>query len=137
MCRNITELRGLEPPATDDEVEAAARQFIRKLSGLQRPPIGAEPAYERAIAHVTAEVHALPAAAGPPAAAGHCPAAAPSGGQGPHRRAGGVRRGREPCGFEGCAYGYVTSAGRVTVLASGNLAVHLSSMTRLNTLLPT
>ena len=33
MCRNITELRGLQPPATDDEVEAAARQFIRKVSG--------------------------------------------------------------------------------------------------------
>src|SRR5215213_7364094 len=59
MCRNITELRGLEPPATDDEVEAAARQFIRKVSGLQKPPAGAEAAYERAIAHVTAEVHAL------------------------------------------------------------------------------
>jgi hypothetical protein len=59
MCRNITELRGLEPPATDDEVEAAARQFIRKVSGLQKPPSGAEAAYERAIAQVTAEVHAL------------------------------------------------------------------------------
>jgi hypothetical protein len=59
MCRNITELRGLQPPATDDEVEAAARQFIRKVSGLQKPPAGAEEAYEHAIAHVTAEVHAL------------------------------------------------------------------------------
>jgi hypothetical protein len=71
MCRNITELRGLEPPATDDEVEAAARQFIRKVSGLQKPPDGAEAAYERAIAHVTAEVHALldilPARRQPPA----------------------------------------------------------------------
>jgi hypothetical protein len=59
MCRNITELRGLEPPASDDEVEAAARQFIRKVSGLQKPPAGAEEAYEHAIAHVTAEVHKL------------------------------------------------------------------------------
>jgi hypothetical protein len=59
MCRNITELRGLEPPATDDEVEAAARQFIRKVSGLQKPPAGAEDAFERAIAHVAGEVHAL------------------------------------------------------------------------------
>ena len=69
MCRNITELRGLEPPATDDEVEAAARQFIRKVSGLPRPPSGAEDAYEQAIARVTAEVHglldALPARRGP------------------------------------------------------------------------
>jgi hypothetical protein len=59
MCRNITELRGLQPPATDDEVEAAARQFIRKVSGLQKPPAGAEEAYEQAIVNVTAEVHAL------------------------------------------------------------------------------
>lgn len=67
MCRNITELRGLEPPATDDEVEAAARQFIRKVSGLQKPPAGLEDRYEHAIAHVTAEVHALPARRQPPA----------------------------------------------------------------------
>ena len=59
MCRNITELRGLQPPATEDEVEAAARQFIRKVSGLQKPPAGADAAYEQAIANVTAEVHAL------------------------------------------------------------------------------
>ena len=59
MCRNITELRGLEPPATDDEVEAAARQFIRKVSGVQKPPAGAEAAYEQAVARVSAEVHAL------------------------------------------------------------------------------
>jgi hypothetical protein len=71
MCRNITELRGLEPPATDDEVEAAARQFIRKVTGLQKPPSGTADAYERAIASVTAEVHALlgvlPARRQPPA----------------------------------------------------------------------
>ena len=71
MCRNITELRGLQPPATDDEIEAAARQFIRKVSGLQKPPTGAEEAYEQAIARVTAEVHTLlgvlPARRQPPA----------------------------------------------------------------------
>jgi len=37
MCRNITELRGLEPPATRDEIEAAARQFVRKVTGINRP----------------------------------------------------------------------------------------------------
>lgn len=37
MCRNITELRGLEPPATDDEIQAAARQYLRKVTGLARP----------------------------------------------------------------------------------------------------
>ena len=37
MCRNITELRGLEPPATRDEIEAAARQFVRKVTGITKP----------------------------------------------------------------------------------------------------
>jgi hypothetical protein len=35
MCRNITTLRGLEPEATAEEIEAAARQYVRKVSGLQ------------------------------------------------------------------------------------------------------
>ncbi|MFN8027153.1 MAG: DUF2277 domain-containing protein [Acidimicrobiia bacterium] len=37
MCRNITELRGLEPPATRDEIEAAARQYVRKVTGVTKP----------------------------------------------------------------------------------------------------
>jgi hypothetical protein len=37
MCRNITELRGLEPPATREEIEAAASQFVRKITGITRP----------------------------------------------------------------------------------------------------
>jgi len=37
MCRNITELRGLEPPATREEIEAAAKQYVRKVSGLTKP----------------------------------------------------------------------------------------------------
>ena len=37
MCRNITELRGLEPAATAEEIEAAARQYVRKVSGVTRP----------------------------------------------------------------------------------------------------
>jgi hypothetical protein len=37
MCRNITELRGLEPAATREEIDAAARQFVRKISGIARP----------------------------------------------------------------------------------------------------
>jgi hypothetical protein len=72
MCRNITELRGLQPPATDDEIEAAARQFIRKVSGLRQPPPGVAEAYEAAIAEVTAVTHrlldVLPARRQPPAA---------------------------------------------------------------------
>ncbi len=37
MCRNITTLRGLEPPATTTEIEAAAMQYVRKVSGVQKP----------------------------------------------------------------------------------------------------
>jgi hypothetical protein len=37
MCRNITELRGLEPPATREEIEAAAKQYVRKVTGVTRP----------------------------------------------------------------------------------------------------
>ena len=37
MCRNITELRGLEPPATREEIDAAARQYVRKVTGVARP----------------------------------------------------------------------------------------------------
>jgi hypothetical protein len=59
MCRNITTLRGLEPPATTEEVTAAARQYVRKVSGIVHPTPAAEEAFERAvaaIAQVTAEV---------------------------------------------------------------------------------
>lgn len=59
MCRNITELRGLEPPATDDEVAAAARQYVRKVSGLRQPPRGAEDDYEQAVAEVARATRAL------------------------------------------------------------------------------
>jgi hypothetical protein len=54
MCRNITELRGLEPAATDEEIEAAARQYIRKVSGLTRPSAATADAFEAAVAEVTA-----------------------------------------------------------------------------------
>lgn len=37
MCRNITELRGLQPPATREEIDAAARQYVRKVSGIAKP----------------------------------------------------------------------------------------------------
>jgi hypothetical protein len=52
MCRNITMLRGLQPPATPEEVEAAARQYVRKVSGVQRPAAGAEEAFEQAVQEV-------------------------------------------------------------------------------------
>jgi hypothetical protein len=59
MCRNITTLRGLEPPATTEEIEAAARQYIRKVSGVTRPTPATEEVFEHAVAAVaqaTAEV---------------------------------------------------------------------------------
>jgi hypothetical protein len=52
MCRNITELRGLEPPATTEEIHAAARQYVRKVSGLAKAPASAEQAFEHAVAEV-------------------------------------------------------------------------------------
>jgi hypothetical protein len=53
MCRNITTLRGLEPPATDQEIEAGARQYVRKISGVQTTSPATEEAFERAVAAVT------------------------------------------------------------------------------------
>jgi hypothetical protein len=42
MCRNITELRGLEPPATREEIDAAAYQYVRKVTGVTRPTAAVE-----------------------------------------------------------------------------------------------
>lgn len=59
MCRNITTLRGLEPRATDTEIEAAARQYVRKISGVQSTSARTEEAFERAvhaIAHITTDL---------------------------------------------------------------------------------
>lgn len=71
MCRNITELRGLEPPATGQEIEAAARQYIRKISGLQKVPDAARAAFEQAVADVAAStarlLEAVPQRKQPPA----------------------------------------------------------------------
>jgi hypothetical protein len=54
MCRNITELRGLEPAATAEEIEAAARQYVRKVSGVSRPTAANAEAFGTAVAEVTA-----------------------------------------------------------------------------------
>ncbi len=54
MCRNITELRGLEPPATEDEIAAAARQYIRKVTGIRQPNAAVTPDYEAAVERVAA-----------------------------------------------------------------------------------
>ena len=49
MCRNIRTLFNFEPPATEDEIRAAALQFVRKLSGFTKPSKANEPAFERAV----------------------------------------------------------------------------------------
>lgn len=70
MCRNITTLRGLEPEATPEEIEAAARQYVRKVSGVQKPSARTDEAFERAVGKVleaTAELLAeLPPRQQPP-----------------------------------------------------------------------
>ncbi len=55
MCRNIKTLFNFEPPVTDDEIRAASLQFVRKLSGFNKPSRQNEPAFERAVEQ-TAEV---------------------------------------------------------------------------------
>jgi hypothetical protein len=70
VCRNITVLRGLQPPASAEEIEAAARQYVRKVSGAPKPPVGAEAIFEEAVAAVTAAtttlLRELPARRQPP-----------------------------------------------------------------------
>lgn len=53
MCRNIKVLANFEPPATEDEVHAAALQFVRKISGTTRPSRANEDAFNRAVEEVT------------------------------------------------------------------------------------
>jgi hypothetical protein len=69
MCRNIRTLHNFEPPATHEEVEAAALQYVRKVSGTNRPSKANEAAFERAVEavadatrHLLAELvtHATP-----------------------------------------------------------------------------
>ena len=59
MCRSIRTLFNFAPPATDDEVHAAALQFVRKLSGYTRPAKVNEAAFERAVGEVAAAARRL------------------------------------------------------------------------------
>jgi hypothetical protein len=52
MCRNIRTLYNFEPPATPDEIEAAALQYVRKVSGFTKPSQANEAAFERAVADI-------------------------------------------------------------------------------------
>jgi hypothetical protein len=54
MCRNIRQLHNFEPPASEDEVRAAALQYVRKISGSTKPSQANEAAFERAVEAVAA-----------------------------------------------------------------------------------
>jgi hypothetical protein len=54
MCRNIRPLSNFEPPATDDEVRAAALQYVRKISGTTKPSRANAEAFDRAVEEVAA-----------------------------------------------------------------------------------
>ena len=53
MCRNITTLRGLNPAASAEEIEAAARQFVRKVSGVQSTSPSTEVPFELAVQRIS------------------------------------------------------------------------------------
>ncbi len=53
MCRNIRTLFNFEPPATDEEIQQAALQFVRKISGFAKPSIVNQAAFQRAVEEVT------------------------------------------------------------------------------------
>jgi hypothetical protein len=59
MCRNIKTLFNFEPPATDEEIRASALQFVRKLSGFNKPSQANEEAYDLAIEEVTRSARKL------------------------------------------------------------------------------
>jgi hypothetical protein len=59
MCRSIKTLRGQEPPPTDEEVRAAALQFVRKVSGYRVPAVRNQVAFEAAVDEITASSQRL------------------------------------------------------------------------------
>jgi len=59
LCRNIRTLFNFEPPATDEEVRAAALQYVRKISGFAKPSLVNEKAFDRAVDEVAKASSAL------------------------------------------------------------------------------
>jgi hypothetical protein len=59
MCRSIKTLRTQEPPATREEMSAAALQFVRKISGYRKPSRANQAAFDRAVAEVAGSVERL------------------------------------------------------------------------------
>ena len=54
MCRNIRTLFNFEPPATEEEIQAAALQFVRKISGFNKPSQANQEAFDKAVGEVAA-----------------------------------------------------------------------------------
>ncbi|GAA4116047.1 DUF2277 domain-containing protein [Nocardioides fonticola] len=59
MCRNIRPLNNFEPPATDDEVAAAALQYVRKVAGATKPSAANQAVFDAAVAEITAVTRRL------------------------------------------------------------------------------
>jgi hypothetical protein len=59
MCRNIKTLFNFDPPATDEEIEAASLQFVRKLSGFNKPSQANEAAFAQAVEDIAQTARAL------------------------------------------------------------------------------
>ena len=59
MCRNIKTLHNFEPPATADEIHAAALQFVRKVSGSTKPSQANQPAFDAAVDQISTVVQEL------------------------------------------------------------------------------
>jgi len=59
MCRNIKTLFNFEPPATEEEIHASSLQFVRKLSGFNKPSQANAEAFERAVAEISQAAHTL------------------------------------------------------------------------------
>jgi hypothetical protein len=59
MCRNIKPLYNFEPPVTEDELRAASLQFVRKISGFNKPSLANEAAFNAAVEQITAAARVL------------------------------------------------------------------------------
>jgi hypothetical protein len=59
MCRNITPLYNFDPPATEAEIQAAALQFVRKVSGMQKPAQANQAAFDAAVREIAAATQKL------------------------------------------------------------------------------
>lgn len=59
MCRSIRTLHNFDPPATDEEVQAAALQYVRKIAGTSRPSLANREAFERAVGEIAARTRTL------------------------------------------------------------------------------